>query len=198
MMDLAHRRSPPRQGRYERMQRKTKWIAGGALAVAIIGGGAGVAVAGDVVGGNDDAPLTGSTLDDATAAALAETGGGTVTDTEHDDGGYEIEIALEDGTEVDVTLDDTFAVVRSETDDEDDDPDDVPLTGTILEQATAAALAETGSGVVTDSEQEANGRYEVEVTLDDGTEVDVYLDDNFQVTATDTDTDTDDDDETDD
>ncbi len=179
------------------MERKTKWIAGGALALALIGGGTGVAVAGDVVGGDDDAPLTGSTLDDATAAALAETGGGTVTDTEHDDGRYEVEITLDDGTQRDVTLDDTFAVVGSEA----DDADDVALTGATLEQATAAALAETGGGTVTDSEQEANGGYEVEVTLDDGTDIDVHLDDNFEVTGTDTDDDddeTNDDDETDD
>ena len=168
------------------MERKTKWIAGGALTLALIGGGGGVAVAGDVVGGDDDAPLTGTTLNDATDAALAETGGGTVTDTEHDDGRYEVEITLDDGTQVEVTLDDSFAVVGSETDD-DDDGDDAPLTGATLEDATAAALTETGGGTVTDSEQEANGGYEVEVTLDDGTEVDVHLDDSFQVTGTDTD-----------
>lgn len=59
--------------------------------------------------------------------------------------------------------------------------DDKPLTGTTLQKATQAALAETGAGKVTGSEQEGQGKYEVEVTLPDGSVIDVELDRDFTV-----------------
>jgi hypothetical protein len=49
------------------MDRRTKWIAGGALALAVVGGGTGVAIA--TGAGDTDRPLTGSTLDRARAVA---------------------------------------------------------------------------------------------------------------------------------
>ena len=55
------------------MDRRTKWIAGGALALAVVGGGTGVAIA--TGSGDTDQPLTGSTLDRAQAEALRFTGG---------------------------------------------------------------------------------------------------------------------------
>src|SRR6266545_4575171 len=64
------------------MDRRARWIGGGALAVALLGGGTGVAIA---TGGGDDRPLTGSALEKATAAALQHTGGGTVLETEAGD-----------------------------------------------------------------------------------------------------------------
>jgi uncharacterized membrane protein YkoI len=104
------------------MQSKTKWITGGALAVAVIGGGTGMAVAAS--SGDDEEPLTGSTLDRAVDAALAETGGGTVTETEAGDDGaaYSVEVRLDDGSQVEVNLDENFNVVGQEAD--DDGPDD--------------------------------------------------------------------------
>ncbi len=64
----------------------------------------------------------------------------------------------------------------------DDDGSDKAITGTALEQASAAALAHTGEGEVTETEVgDEESLYEVEVTLDDGSEVDVQLDDNFDV-----------------
>ena len=56
------------------MDRRTKWIAGGAVALVVIGGGAGVAIATGVA--DNDEPLTGSTLDQARTAAHEYTGGG--------------------------------------------------------------------------------------------------------------------------
>ena len=81
------------------MQRKTMFIAGGAVAVAAIAAGTGIGLAGDV--GDDDEPLTGATYDRAVAAALAETGGGTVTETEIGDDGaaFSVEVRLEDGSQ---------------------------------------------------------------------------------------------------
>lgn len=100
------------------MDRKTRWIAGGALALAVIGGGAGIAIA--TGAGDNDKPLTGSSLDKATAAALEYTGGGTVTETEVGDGGaaYGVEIRLDEGTQVEVSLDENFNVIDQEGDDD--------------------------------------------------------------------------------
>jgi hypothetical protein len=98
------------------MDRKTRWIGGGALAVALIGGGTGVAIA----TGGDDRPLTGSALEKATAAALHHTGGGTVIETEAGDDGaaYGVEIRLEDGGVVEIGLDANFQVIGQESDDD--------------------------------------------------------------------------------
>lgn len=109
------------------MNRRTRWIAGGAAALALVAGGAGVAAAqSDGTGSDDadDAPLEGETLDKASAAALEEVGSGEVTETEADDeeSAYEVEVTLDDGTEVDVQLDESFKVVSSTPD--DDGPDD--------------------------------------------------------------------------
>jgi uncharacterized membrane protein YkoI len=85
----------------------------------------------------------------------------------------------------------------------DDAGDDQPITGAALEQASDAALAHTGGGQVTDTEvDDEESYYEVEVTLADGTEVDVQLDESFNVVGDKTDRndgtgDADDDDATD-
>ena len=59
---------------------------------------------------------------------------------------------------------------------------DTPITGPALEQATKAALDHMGEGRVTATEVgDEESMYEVEVTLDDGREVDVQLDESFNV-----------------
>jgi hypothetical protein len=74
-----------------------------------------------------------------------------------------------------------FAVASS-----DDDATDTSITGTALERATAAALGHTGGGTVTGTEVgDEQGFYEVEVTLDRGGQVDVYLDEAFNVVGSD-------------
>lgn len=100
------------------MDRRKKWIAGGALALLVIGGGTGIAIASGV--GGDDTPLTGSDLESATAAALEHTGGGTVIETEIGDGGaaYGVEVRLDDGRVVEVGLDENFQVIGQERDDD--------------------------------------------------------------------------------
>jgi len=110
------------------VDRRSRRIVGGALALAVIVGGAGVAIAADA--GGDDQPLTGSTLDRARAAALAFTGGGTVIESEAGDDGaaYGVEVRLDDGRVVEVSLDSSFRVLGDEADDdgstEQDGPDD--------------------------------------------------------------------------
>lgn len=100
------------------MDRRTKGIAAGALVLTLIGGGASIAIARGA--GDSDRPLTGSRLDRATAAALAATGGGTVTETEVGDDGaaYGVEIRLEDGSQVEVNLDENFNVIGQAADDD--------------------------------------------------------------------------------
>jgi uncharacterized membrane protein YkoI len=94
-----------------------------ALVVAVGAIAAGIAIAAGV-GGDDDEPLTGSTLAKATAAALEHTGGGTVTETEVGDDGaaYSVEVRLPSGKQVEVNLDENFNVVGQESD--DDGPND--------------------------------------------------------------------------
>ena len=106
------------------MNRRTKLIVGGVAAAAVIGAGTAIAVAS--VGGDDDEPLTGTTLDQAVAAALAETGGGTVTETEIGDDGaaYSVEVRLEDGNQVEVNLDQNFNVIGQAADDDGADDQD--------------------------------------------------------------------------
>ncbi len=102
------------------MERRTKWAAGAAIAIAVIGGGTGVGIAAGV--DDDEAPISGSALDRASEAALDFTGGGEVTETETGDeeSYYEVEVTRDDGSQVDVQLDRDFDVVGSSSDDEDD------------------------------------------------------------------------------
>ncbi|MGI9616904.1 MAG: PepSY domain-containing protein [Acidimicrobiales bacterium] len=63
---------------------------------------------------------------------------------------------------------------------------DVPITGPDLDRASAVALDFTGEGTVTATEiEDEESYYEVEVTLDNGSEVDVQLDEDFTVVGTD-------------
>lgn len=99
--------------------------------IAMVFAGAAVVTAGSVgaaaaLSGGDDGegrPIPASELDRAERAALEETGGGTVTGTEVDDeeSKYEVEVTLDDGTQVDVQLDEDFRVVGTEDDGTDDE-----------------------------------------------------------------------------
>lgn len=67
------------------------------------------------------------------------------------------------------------------------DDSEGPITGDALEQASDAALAFTGEGEVTETEVgDEESLYEVEVTLDNGDQVDVQLDENFEVVGSET------------
>jgi hypothetical protein len=73
---------------------------------------------------DDETPITGTALTRASAAALEHTGGGRVTETEAGDeeGAYEVEVALQDGSQVDVHLNASFDVIGDEPDgDESED-----------------------------------------------------------------------------
>jgi uncharacterized membrane protein YkoI len=96
--------------------RKVAVIAAVVVGIGAVGGGAALAA-----GGDDDAtdtPIAGSALEQAKAAALAHTGQGKVTETEvgDEESYYEVEVTLDDGSQVDVQLDKSFNVVGSEGD----------------------------------------------------------------------------------
>ena len=75
----------------------------------------------------------------------------------------------------------------------DDDGTEEPITGTALERASAVAREHTGGGEVTDTEVgDEEGYYEVEITLEDGRQVDVHLDEDFTVVGDEADEETDD------
>jgi uncharacterized membrane protein YkoI len=113
-------------GRAERQEddvrRRTKIIAGAAVAAAVAGSAGIAAAAGSDDSEGPDTPITGDALDRAEEAALAETGGGRVTGTEvgDEESYYEVEVTRDDGSQVDVQLDESFAVVGSEADRGDD------------------------------------------------------------------------------
>ena len=103
------------------MNRRIYWIAGSVAAVlvavvAITLTTTDVATGGGDDEGDDSGPITGEALDRASEAALAHTGEGRVTETEIDDeeSYYEVEVTLDDGSQVDVQLDEAFNVVSDE------------------------------------------------------------------------------------
>jgi hypothetical protein len=101
------------------MTRKLKGIiAAGAALVALALGGA--ALAGASGGGDSEKAISGNALDQASAAALAHTGGGKVTDTEvgDEEGYYEVEVTRADGSQVDVHLNQDFKVLGQVSDED--------------------------------------------------------------------------------
>lgn len=100
---------------------KQRMIIAVVAVLALLGAGTGVVVAS---AGDDDKPLKGAALDEATAAALDHVGSGTVVETEVGDDGsaYGVEIRKDDGSVVEVNLDENFNVIGAELD--DDGPND--------------------------------------------------------------------------
>jgi hypothetical protein len=105
------------------MSRTITWIVGGVLGAAIAGAAAlsATAFAGPAAGAHSgpvtdpEVAITGDALASASAAALAAVGGGTVTQTEvgDEESYYEVEVTFADGHQVDVQLDENFALVTT-------------------------------------------------------------------------------------
>jgi uncharacterized membrane protein YkoI len=147
---------------------------------------------------NDD--VQGGERDRVGAAAVEAAGGGTVVDVEaSDDRGeaYEVEVRMDDGTEVDVTLDQDLNPVSQDADDRDRDDNDADgddgldraVSAEERQSAEQAALDAVGGGTVEQVEASDDSReaYEVEVRMDDGTEWDVELDADYDVLSKTTD-----------
>lgn len=103
------------------MTRTKKLIIAGTVAAALAVPA--VAVSASSGGLDSDTPITGEALDQASAAALQHIGEGSVTETEIEDeeSYYEVEITRDDGSQVDVQLDEGFNVVGTEDDGTDDE-----------------------------------------------------------------------------
>ena len=104
------------------MKRRTKLsVAAAAVAAAAI-----AIPTTAVASGDSDTPITGPALDKAVQAALDHTGGGTVTETEvgDEESLYEVEVTLDDGSQIDVQLDENFNVVGTEHEGQGDDDKD--------------------------------------------------------------------------
>ena len=98
--------------------RKRNVIVGAAFGVAAAAGASGAALA---TGDDGEGRVTGGQADEATAAALEATGGGTANAVELDNENgatWEVEVTKKDGSTVDVRLDENYAVVVIEGDSE--------------------------------------------------------------------------------
>lgn len=103
------------------MNRRTKTIIAAAAFGTVVAAGAGIATAASKDDGDrsqQDEPIPGTDLQRASEAALAHTGGGRVTETEvgDEESYYEVEVTLDDGSQIDVQLDEQFEVVGDERD----------------------------------------------------------------------------------
>jgi uncharacterized membrane protein YkoI len=101
-----------------KVQRKYLIVGGSVLALAAGGTGAAMAIGS---GDDGDEQATGPGADQAKAAALELTGGGTANAVERDseDGAtWEVEVTKPDGNTVDVRLDQSYGEVTIEGDDE--------------------------------------------------------------------------------
>ncbi|WP_130177081.1 PepSY domain-containing protein [Cryobacterium sp. SO1] len=177
------------------MKKKTLWITGAAVAAVLVVGGAGLAVA-DPSGG----PFDGSTRDKASTAALDAVGSGTGTDAgsgddagsadysgSPDDSGSTHDSGSSDDSD---SANDSGSSDDSDSADTDDSGDLGALSAADRDAATAAALATLPAGTVgtiTEVEQsdDFDYAYEVEITLDNGQDVDVELDASFAVVEVD-------------
>lgn len=104
------------------MDKKMKVVIAGSALVVAAGTIPALGAGGDDVG-EREVPITGSDLERASAAALEHVGRGRVTETEvgDEDSYYEVEVTLDDETQIDVQLDEAFRVVGTESDGIGDD-----------------------------------------------------------------------------
>ena len=102
-----------------KVNRNTVAIAATAAALAAAGVGVASAIGG---GGDSEEQVTGPDAEKAKSAALDATGGGTVSEVEYQEAGsagfYEVEVIRDDGSQVEVHLDDQYQPVGTEADDD--------------------------------------------------------------------------------
>jgi hypothetical protein len=104
------------------MKFQRKYLVAGGAILAIAAGGTGAAFATGTVGGDDgNETIAGASADQAEAAALRITHGGTANSVERDSENgatYEVEVTKPDGNTVDVRLDQDYRLVVVEGDSE--------------------------------------------------------------------------------
>jgi uncharacterized membrane protein YkoI len=149
--------------------------------------------------------LSGDTAAKVKAAALAKVPGGTVLRAEtgeHHGSAYEAHVRKSDGTEVAVLVNKSFEATAVETRRRGGPggprgpgggprggrgPGETALTGDTAAKVKAAALAKVSGGTVLRVETDAQhgSAYEAHVRKSDGTEVEVLVNKQFEVTAVD-------------
>ncbi len=155
-------------------------------AVAVIG------IGGTVWSASANDNVQRSERDRVGAAGVKAAGGGTAVDVETSDDlgeAYEVEVRMDDGTEVDIDLDQDLNVVSRDSDDRDDnddndrDADDRALSAEERAAAGQAALDAVGGGTLEEVEasDDRGEAYEVEVRDGDNIEWDVELDADYEV-----------------
>ena len=174
------------------MRSRKRWLVGGLLSLGLLAATVGMAIATDEDDDSADQVPAGESRDQAEAAALGATGGGTITSVESGDEGaaFGVEVAGGAGGEVEVALDGSYGVIGTEQDDAGSDAADSDdlAPGADRDRAVEAALASTGGGTVTDVEVGDEGAtYGVEILREDGTEVEVQIDGSFAVTGSEVD-----------
>jgi len=122
-----------------------------------------------------------------TDVELENENGNVVYAVEFTQNGIETDVKIDAGNGKVLLIEDDLTEVDQDYDDEDkeeaeDEEEDIPITGSALDRASAAALDHIGEGQVSDTEVgDEEGYYEIEITLNNGNEVDVHLDENFKV-----------------
>ncbi len=122
-----------------------------------------------------------SDLAAALEAAVRAAGGGSATSVEIEDGGWKVDVRLDDGSELDVRVP-VSGDPLGRADPDDDRASDAPLAPARVADISAAAIAAAGGGTVLSIEAEDDDRvrFEVEV-LHGGEDVDVELADDLSV-----------------
>jgi uncharacterized membrane protein YkoI len=146
-------------------------------------------------GGSDETELTGDTADRVKAAALEAVPGGTIIRVETDSDGspYEAHVRKADGAEVVVKVNEAFEVTGTEeharggehgTGRGGPGGGETALTGDTADKVRAAALDAVPGGTVLRVETDSDGSpYEAHVRKADGSEVEVKVNDAFEVTG---------------
>jgi uncharacterized membrane protein YkoI len=154
--------------------------------------------------GPEQTQLTGDTADKVKAAALDKVPGATVLRVEsggHGGSAYHAHLRKSDGTEVVVLVDKDFNATSVETHPAGGRggpghrghggpggrPDEKPLTGDTAAKVKAAALDKVSGGTVerVSTDADDGSPYEAHVRKSDGTEVEVLVNKDFEVTAVD-------------
>lgn len=134
---------------------------------------------GGTAGGNLPATDAAALTEAAEAAIAAADGtGASKIDVEH--GGYEVEVLLADGSEVDVLVaaDGTATPQPARDDDRSDPAIDLAQLDEVIDAALAAAEAEGAAGGTIDevsSSDDDGVAYEVSIRLSDGRDADIEL-----------------------
>jgi hypothetical protein len=188
-----------------RRNRKRWWIAGGAIGAVALVGGAGAAWANrsgqeatldrsPIVASSQALATTSSgdaaaDLNAAITAAVEAAGGVGAESVEVDRSGHEVDVQLQDGSDVSAFVaSDGTVQVSQERDEPDLSPDPLLATETV-DQVVAAVLAHTPDATIRElsTTNDLGHAYDVDAVQPDGTELELELGDDFTVSVEDVD-----------